>query len=97
MVLLLLLLHVLIHIGTGGAAGAAGIALWTASRRATTASTAAAGHAVRGRGAGRTGVARPEWAPQVRKVERRRAGLTLTVPRVPLGIVVSCSGLLLHF
>lgn len=30
-------------------------------------------HTVRGRGARRTGVARPEWAPQVREVERRRA------------------------
>lgn len=33
---------------------------------------AAAGHAVRGRGTRRTGVARPEWAPQIREVERRR-------------------------
>lgn len=57
------------------------------TRAAATAATAAAGrpaasgHAVRGRGTRRTGVARPEWAPQVREIERRRAARTLHLSR----------------
>lgn len=49
----------------------------TTGRRATTAVTTrigrtTTGHTVRGRGTRRTGVARPEWAPQIREIERRR-------------------------
>lgn len=68
-----MLLHVGIGApGTGGAAAATPAAPAAAAGRST-----AARHAIRGRGTRRTGVARPEWAPQVREVERRRAARTL--------------------
>lgn len=75
-----------VHLGRGaGAAGRAGAAAAVgAGAGATSASTgrrAAARHAVRGRSARRTGVARPEWAPQIREIERRRAAWTLHLCR----------------
>lgn len=71
-------MKMLLHVGIG-ASGAGGPAA-AASSSATAAAagrSAAARHAIRGRGTRRTGVARPEWAPQIREVERRRAARTL--------------------
>ena len=81
-------MQVLLQIGTGAAARSTrraarlGPTVPTAGRRSAAAAGAtAAGHAVRGRGARRTGVARPEWAPQVREVERRRGAPKLHLRR----------------
>lgn len=68
-----MLLHVRIGASVTGAPAAATATTSTAAAgRSTTAR-----HTIRGRGTRRTGVARPEWAPQVREVERRRAARTL--------------------
>jgi hypothetical protein len=73
--------QVLLELGAAARARARGRVRRSAGRRAAAATAAAASaaaaatsarHTVRGRGARRTGVARPEWAPQVREVERRR-------------------------
>jgi len=69
-------MKMLLHVGAG-ASGASGTAAAAATATAATGRSAAARHAVRGRGTRRTGVARPEWAPQVREIERRRAARTL--------------------
>lgn len=70
-------MQMLLHVGTTArAARATAAATAAASGRST-----ATRHAVRGRGTRRTGVARPEWAPQVREVERRRAARTLHLSR----------------
>lgn len=65
-------MKVLLHVGsTASSTTAAARAATTAARRTATR------HTIRGRGTRRTGVARPEWAPQIREVERRRAARTL--------------------
>jgi len=74
-------MEMLLHVGTrtpgtGGTAATATTATAATAGRSTTAR-----HAVRCRGTRRTGVARPEWAPQIRKVERRRAARTLHLRR----------------
>lgn len=68
---------VLLHVRTTASSTCTAAAAATTSARRSTASR----HAVRGRGTRRTGVARPEWAPQVREVERRRAARTLHLSR----------------
>lgn len=70
------MMKMLLHVGAG-ASGTGGTATATASTTAATVRSTAARHAVRGRGTRRTGVARPEWAPQIREIERRRAARTL--------------------
>lgn len=66
-------MEMLVHVGATVSPGVTTTGL-TARRRSATATTR---HTVRGRGTRRTGVARPEWAPQVREVERRRAAWPL--------------------
>lgn len=68
-------MKMLLHVGAG-ASGTGGTAAATATGTTTVGSTTAR-HTVRGRGTRRTGVARPEWAPQIREIERRRAARTL--------------------
>lgn len=70
-------MKMLLHVGTSARGTRATTAASTAASRRSTASR----HTVRGRGTRRTGVARPEWAPQVREVERRRAARTLHLSR----------------
>lgn len=69
-------MKMLLHVGTG-ASGTGGTATAAAASTAAPGGSTAARHAVRGRGTRRTGVARPEWAPQIREIERRRAARTL--------------------
>lgn len=70
------MMKMLLHVGAG-ASGTGGTTATAASTTAATGRSTAARHAVRGRGTRRTGVARPEWAPQIREIERRRAARTL--------------------
>ena len=70
-------MKMLLHVRTTATAVTTAAAVTTASCGLST----TAGHTVRCRGARRTGVARPEWAPQVREVERRRAARTLQLCR----------------
>lgn len=69
-------MKMLLHIGAG-ASGTGGTSTATAAATASPGGSTTARHTVRGRGTRRTGVARPEWAPQVREIERRRAARTL--------------------
>lgn len=70
-------MKMLFHVGTTASCTRTTATAATASAWRSTATR----HAVRGRGTRRTGVARPEWAPQVREVERRRAARTLHLSR----------------
>lgn len=69
-------MKMLLHIGAG-TSGTGGTSTAAAAATAAPGGSTTARHAVRGRGTRRTGVARPEWAPQVREIERRRAARTL--------------------
>lgn len=69
-------MKMLLHIRIG-ASGTGATAAATATSAAAAGRSTTARHTIRGRGTRRTGVARPEWAPQVREVERRRAARTL--------------------
>lgn len=70
-------MKMLFHVGTT----ASGTSTTATSTTATARRSTATRHTIRGRGTRRTGVARPEWAPQVREVERRRAARTLHLSR----------------
>lgn len=70
-------MKMLFHVGTTASCTRTTATAATASAWRSTATR----HAIRGRGTRRTGVARPEWAPQVREVERRRAARTLHLSR----------------
>ena len=69
------MMKVLLHVGSTAAASTT--ATSATSTAASTTRRTTTRHTIRGRGTRRTGVARPEWAPQVREVERRRAARTL--------------------